>query len=107
MSEKNDSLSSFRAELSGIAGIIAATSKIIEYHKIKQGGIKIGLDNEAAIKQITSKLELKQTARSGDLVKDIRVKIKTSHKNRVFLDQRTCIRVIRIGDIQPISEPTL
>ena len=38
--------------------------------------MKIRLDNEAMIKQIMSKLELKPTARSGDLVKDIRIKIK-------------------------------
>ena len=64
--------------MSGIAGILAVASKIIAYHKIKSGGIKIGLDNEAAIKQIMSSSELKPTARSNDLVNDIRSKIKNS-----------------------------
>ena len=54
-SGRKESLLSYRAELGGIAGIVAAITSIIKFHHIKTGKVKIGLDNATAIKQITSK----------------------------------------------------
>ena len=51
---RRESLSSYRTELGGIAGIIAAITSIIKFHHIKTGKVRIGLDNAMAIKQITS-----------------------------------------------------
>ena len=72
---KSKSLSSFRAELGGIASIILVVTSIITYHKVKLGKLKLGLDNKAAIGQIEMSTVLSPQAKSVDLVMDIRRKI--------------------------------
>ena len=51
------------------------TTSIILHHNIKLGKLKIGLDNEMAIKQIEKSTTPSPQAKSMDLIMDIRRKI--------------------------------
>ena len=65
-------LSSYRAELGGIAGILILVKCLCQVHKVSHGKVRIGLDNASAIAQSKDDSPLSGQAPSRDLVTEIR-----------------------------------
>jgi hypothetical protein len=69
------SLSSFRAELGGIEGILSIVTVLVEHHKIRHGSLRIGLDNLNATEQSSVEHPLQVSNKSLDMISDIKTKI--------------------------------
>jgi hypothetical protein len=65
----------YRAELSGISGILSLLLLLCQIHDTKQGSIRISLDDDSAMKEASGLHPLHADQPSFDLLSDIRRKI--------------------------------
>jgi hypothetical protein len=66
----------YRAELGGIAGILAIVDCVARVHNITKGKIKVGLDGEQAMLNAGGDWPLKPGQPNFDMLQDIRTEIK-------------------------------
>ena len=72
----DDEQESYRAKLSGVAGVVVTMETVCRAYNITSGTLEIGLDGEQAMKAIFGKYPPKVGAASYDLIMVIRRKIK-------------------------------
>jgi hypothetical protein len=65
---RRDVITPYRAELGGVVGILVLLTVLCQMHHITAGKVELGLDCEAAIKELTAVKDPKVSAVDYDLV---------------------------------------